>query len=421
MTTATPKKNKATRRPRCQHCHKQFYTQSTKAIFCTRICKDRATAAKKRTVYITKAADSAFMQTLAFEASRAGTYEIFTGHTAESLAGLYALYVLKQRANRFSDAKDYELSHIAPSQGQDIVGLYHPQNLVVAPKAMNRAHGNQYWGHGLSIDRNKLKSRYMIEKGTPQAEIIKGIIQFIGPDVIAQATKLAGIQPRRRIATLSWLREHLNPHNPQHRDWLDNLDTMHTTALTALKATVQGKEGSDFKIVTRAYTQFEMLLLGIAQQARYRSELTEVHEAVYAAVEAYITANFSSDWLWGRSIAEVVRFMPDTIMTKPELQALFDVLHGKEIREVEPMLEAFAKRCKVRQGLSSAVTPITYKAQQPVLLGTLSFLANAREFADELDAVEGAYVQDVIPVLPRAIAMQPGHTLAYEHDPLPWD
>lgn len=122
------------------------------------------------------------------------------------------------------------------------MGLYHPQNLIVAPKAMNRSHGNQHFGHGLSIDRNKLKPRYMIEKGTPQADIIKGIIQFIGPDVIAQATKLAGIQPRRRVAMLSWLREHLNPHNPQHRDWLDNLDTMQTKALTALKAVVQGKE-----------------------------------------------------------------------------------------------------------------------------------------------------------------------------------
>lgn len=404
MQHESPNKIKAVRQPTCPQCKTRFRTKSAKAIFCTRTCKDRATAAKKRTVYITKAADSAFMQTLAFEASRAGTYEIFASHTAESLAELYALYVLKQRANRFGDAKDYELSHIAPSQGQDIVGLYHPQNLVVAPKAMNRAHGNQYWGHGLSIDRNKLKSRYMIEKGTPQAEIIKGIIQFIGPEIIAQATKLAGIQPRRRIATLSWLREHLNPHNPQHRDWLDNLDAMHTTALTALKTTVQGKEGSDFKIVTRAYTQLEVLLLGLEQQAQYRPELIEVHDAVYAAVEAYITANFSSDWLSGRSIAEVVRFMPDTIMTKPELQALFDVLHGASVDAIRPVLDSFTQRCKDRQGLSQ---PVTYKAQQPVLLGTLSFAA-------ELDAVEGSYVQDVIPVL------LPGHTPAYEHDPLPW-
>lgn len=416
MSKATPATHKATRRTRCQHCHKQFRTKSAKAIFCTRICKDRATAAKKRTVYITKAADSAFMQTLAFEASRAGTYEIFTGHTAESLAELYALYVLKQRANRFGEAKDFELSHIAPSQGHDIVGLYHPQNLVVAPKAMNRAHGNQHYGHGLSIDRNKLKSRYMIERGTPQAEIIKGIIQFIGPDIIAQATKLAGIQPRRRIATLSWLREHLNPHNPQHRDWLDNLDTMHTTALTALKATVQGKEGSGYQIKTRTYTQFEVLLLGLEQQAQYRPELIEVHDAVYAALATYITANFSSDWLWGRSIAEVVRFMPDTIMTKPELQALFDVLHGKEVEVIRPVLDSFTQRCKERQGLSQ---PIAYKAQAPRVLATLqspvSLAADARSFAECLDGEEVGAVQVPVLVLSQA------YSVPQPVEPLPWD
>lgn len=69
MTNATPATHKAERRPRCPHCRKQFRTSSTKAIFCTRICKDRATAAKKRTAYVAKATDSAFMQTLAFEAS----------------------------------------------------------------------------------------------------------------------------------------------------------------------------------------------------------------------------------------------------------------------------------------------------------------------------------------------------------------
>lgn len=421
MSEATPATHKPVRRPRCRHCRKQFRTSSTKAIFCTRICKDRATAAKKRTAYVAKATDSAFMQTLAFEASRAGTYEIFTFHTPESLAELYGLYVLKQRANRFGDAKDYELSHIAPSQGHDIVGLYHPQNLIVAPKAMNRSHGNQHFGHGLSIDRNKLKPRYMIEKGTPQADIIKGIIQFIGPDVIAQATKLAGIQPRRRVAMLSWLREHLNPHNPQHRDWLDNLDTMQTKALTALKAVVQGKEASDFKITTRTYTQLEVLLLGLEQQAQYRPELIEVHDAVYAALSLLISENFSSEWKPYWSLIQMIEALSSqpsmrAHLSAPELlQALFDVLHGREVGAILPVLAVFTERCKKRQGLSQ---PITYKAQQPVLLGTLSFLAGARGFAAEQDAVG---VQDIAPVLL-------GHTATYEHDrraerydPLPWD
>lgn len=401
MSKATPATHKAARRTRCQHCRKQFRTKSTKAIFCTRICKDRATAAKKRTAYVAKATDSAFMQTLAFEASRAGTYEIFTGHTPESLAELHGLYAFKLRANRFGYAKDYELSHIAPSQGHDIVGLYHPQNLIVAPKAMNRSHGNQHFGHGLSIDRNKLKPRYIIEKGTPQADIIKGIIQFIGPDVTAQATKLAGIQPRRRFALLSWLREHLNPHNPQHHDWLDNLDTMHTTALTALKATVQGREGSDFKIVTRAYTQLEVLLLGLEQQAQYRPELIEVHDALYAALSRLISENFSSEWVPYWSLIRMVEALNSrpslrAHLSAPELlQALFDVLHGKEVVSIRPVLEAFAERHSGAVERIPPYKPIVFKAQRPVR-GVAAVQAPI-SFAAELDS--HLMTPDVIPVL----------------------
>lgn len=427
MTSATPKKQ-IKRQPTCPHCKKRFRTTSSKAVYCTRTCKDKAASAKKRVKYVAKATDSEFMRTLAFEASRAGTYEIFTGHTPESVAELYGLYVLKQRANRFGETKDYELSHIAPSQGHDFVGLYHPRNLVVAPKAMNRAHGNRHYGHGLSLDRNKLNPRYMIEKGTPQADIIKGIIQFIGTDTVAEAAKLAGIQPRRRIATLSWLREHLNPRNPQHRDWLDNLDTMHTTALTALKATVQGKEGSDFKIVTRAYTQLEVLLLGLEQQTVYRRELSEVQGIMYATLGQLISERFSKDWMPYWTLLGMVESLSRqpamrAHLSAPELlQALFDVLHGKEVDAIRPVLEAFAERHSGAVERIPAYAPIVFRMQRPasvvaMVQSPISFNADARSFADCLDE-EG---RDDVPVLLPLSEVYQVAPFATQVEPLPWD
>jgi len=406
MTTATPKKTKATRQPTCPHCKKRFRTTSAKAIYCTRTCKDKAASAKKRVKYVAKATDSAFMRTLAFEASRAGTYEIFTGHTPESLAELHGLYVLKQRANRFGDAKDFELSHIAPSQGREIVGLYHPQNLIVAPKAMNRAHGNRHYGHGLSLDRNKLNPRYMIKKGTPQADVIKGIVQFIGTETVAEAAKLAGIQPCRRIAMLSWLHEHLNPRNPQHRDWLDNLDTMQTKALTALKASVQGKSGSDFKITTRSYTQLEVLLLGLEQQIQYRPELVKVHDAIYAALSPLISDRFDDEWVpyWTLiGMVESLSRQPSLhdLLSAPELlQAIFDVLHGKDVNAIFPVLEAFVERHSGAVERIPPYAPIVFRMQRPVSVvatvqSPVSVLAG--RFADELDI--HLMTPEVIPVL----------------------
>jgi hypothetical protein len=422
MTTATPNKNKAERRPTCPHCKTRFRTSSITAIYCTRECKQNAATAKKRVRYTEKAGDSAFFQTLAFEAQRAGTLEVFTGLDAESLAELYHLYAFKLRANRFGEAKDFELSHIAPSQGEDTVGLYHPQNLIVAPKAMNRSHGHQHFGHGLSIDRNKLNPRHTVERGETQKAIVQRIIKFIGPDVVAQASKLAGMQPSKRVTVLTWLRAHLDPSNSQHHTWLTGLDTMTTKALTALKASIEGKEGCDFKITTRAYTQFEVLYRELERHAQHRPELAQVVKVIHVAA-GHFFSSWSADVICSRSIDELVGWVPANFMSLPALQALFDVLHGKDVDAIRPVLEAFAERHSGAVERIPPYQPIVFKAQRPVRLvaamqSPISFLAHAREFAAELDAVG---VQDIAPVLL-------GHTATYEHDqraerrdPLPWD
>lgn len=394
MTAAAPKKTKATRQPTCPACKKRFRTTSITAIYCTRECKQNAATAKKRVRYTEKARDSAFFQTLAFEAQRAGTLEIFTGLDAESLADLYHLYAFKLRANRFGEAKDFELSHIAPSQGEDTVGLYHPRNLTVAPKDMNRCHGTRHYGHGLSIDRNKLNPRHTVERGETQKAIVQRIIKFIGPDVVAQASKLAGMQPSKRVTVLTWLRTHLDPSNTQHHTWLTSLDTMATKALTALKAGIEGKEGCDFKFTTRAYTQFEVLYRELERHAQQRPELAQVVKVIHVAA-GHFFSSWSADVICSRSIDELVGWVPADFMSPTELQALFDVLHGKGVDAIRPVLEAFAERHSGAVERIPPYMPIVFNARRPVRV--VATVQAPISFAVELDA--HLMTPDMIPVL----------------------
>lgn len=414
MQHESPNKIKATRRLTCPHCKKRFRTTSIKKAYCTPQCQKEATKKKRRVSRVDRAVNAAFFYHLAYECERAGTLQILAFHTIESLVQLYEIYKLRLKANRYGATKDYAISHICPVQGEDIIGLFHPANLVVVPTKLNRNHGTQHHGHGLSINRSALVSKHLVEKGAPRKQTVQRIIAFLGADVVEEVVRIAKIQPTQRHKVLSWLHDHLDPTVPEQRAHLDNLDDMTTIALTALKASVQGNEGSGYQIKTRTYTPLEVLLLGLAQQTAYRPELSVVHDAIYTAIGPFISENFSSDWMRSWCLVGVVESLSRRpslrdILAAPELlQALFDVLHGKEVDVIRPVLDSFTQRCKERQGLPQ---PITYKAQQPVLLGTLSFLADARGFAAELDAVEGGYVQDVIPVL------MPRHTLAYEVDP----
>lgn len=417
MQQDTPNKtNKATRRPRCKHCRKQFRTTSVTAIYCTRQCKQNAATAKKRVRYAERARDSAFFQALAFEAQRAGTLEVFTGLDAESLADLYRLYAFKLRANRFGEAKDYELSHIAPSQGENTVGLYHPRNLTVAPKDMNRCHGTRHYGHGLSVDRNKLNPRHTVERGETQKAIVQRIIKFVGPDVVAQASKLAGMQPSKRVTVLTWLRAHLDPRNSQHHTWLTSLDTMTTKALTALKASIEGKEACDFKITTRAYTQFEVLYRELERHAQHRPELAQVVKVIHVAA-GHFFSSWSADVICSRSIDELVGWLPADFMSPPELQAVFDVLHGKEVDAIRPVLEAFAERHSGAVERIPPYKPIVFRVHRPARVvatvrDPISFHAGARSFADCLDG-EGL---DIVPVLLAATRVYS----ALQVESLPW-
>ena len=429
MSKATPATHKAVRRPRCKYCQKQFRTTSIKKIYCAPQCQKEATKKKRRVSRTNRATHSAFFYHLAYECERAGTLQILTGHTVESLVALYDVYKLKLKANRYGETKDYEISHIHPVQSDsDAIGLFHPENLVVVPTKLNREHGTQHYGHGLSINRSALVSKHSVEKGAPRKQTVQRIIAFLGADVVAEAVKIAKIQPTQRHKVLSWLHDHLDPTVPEQRAQLDNLDDMTTIALTGLKAALEGKESSGFTIKTRTYGPLEVLLLGLEQQVQYRPELIEVHDAIYAALSCLISEDFSSEWVpyWSLiRMVEALNSQPSlrAHLSAPELlQALFDVLHGKAVDAIRPMLEVFAERPSGAVERIPPYKPIVFKAQRPARVvatvqAPISVAADARSFAEFLDG-EG---QDDVPMLLPLSELCQMAPLADSVEPLPWD
>lgn len=410
MTTATPNKTKVTRQPTCPACKKRFRTTSIKKIYCTPQCQKEATKKKRRVSRTNRATHSAFFYHLAYECERAGTLQILTGHTVESLVALYDVYKLKLKANRYGETKEFEISHVHPvrSDSAETIGLFHPTNLVVVPTKLNRAHGAQHCGHGVSINRNALVSKHSVEKGAPRKQTVQRIIAFLGADVVAEAVKIAKIQPTQRHKVLSWLHDNLDPTVPEQRAHLDNLDDMTTIALTGLKAKLEGKEGSGLQIKTTILTLFQVLSQELERHTQHRPELTEVLDIICKRVSPFTALHMSR-----------------TTLSDDETQAVFDVLHGKPVEAIRDVLTEFVERHTSTMDNGEripAYQPIVFKAQRPAKVGAkvhspVSVAADARSFADCLDG-EG---QDDVPMLLPVSELYQIAPLANQVEPLPWD
>jgi hypothetical protein len=371
MTTATTRNtSKAERRPTCPHCSKRFRTRSAVKKFCTVECQKEATKLKRRISYEYRATNSAFFYHLASEAERAGTLQIFQGHDVDSLVALYNVYKFWLRANRYGDDKLYDISHICPVRGIT-VGLYHASNLVVAPSVMNRAHRTKSYGHGLSIPRTDLKQRYDVAKGCNRKDLIKRIISYLGMDVVAEAVKVAKIQPTQRHKTLAWLYDYLDPLNPEHTKHLDVIEGMSGKALSELKAVLQDREVSGFKVSSAGFTPLHVLFNELQRHAVIRPNLLEVRGCLLQLAPEHL-----------------IRFRAQTVLNPDELQSLFDVLHGKEVSEVlEVFTEAVANKHSVFEDGERvpAYAPIKFTIPARTVEPVVKVLETFTSFADELD------------------------------------
>lgn len=410
---ATPSTNNpAVRRPRCKHCRKQFKTTSAVKVYCALQCQRDATKKKRRVSRVDRALGSAFMYHLAYECERATTLEILRGHTVTSLVTLCGVYKLRLKANQYGSVKDFEISHIAPVKGHDTIGLYCAENLVVSPTKFNRDHGTTHYAHGRSIPRSTLQSRHTVEKGASRKATVARIIKYLGADVVEEVVRIAKIQSTPKAKLVSWLRDNLNPSIEQHRTWLESLDEMKPMALKALKAKIEGKDAKDYAIKTRTFSAIEVLLTELSRHVAHRPDLVPVQMAVRS-----LMGTFFSSWtnLHYHSTQYLVGILPDNFLTEPQLQALFDCLHGKP---AETFLQAI--------GASLPGAELVPARSPAILLAVLPVPTSAAvTFADELDTV---FVPDIVPVLLQAhSATRERSDASYDTDgraercdPVPW-
>ncbi|MBN3964315.1 hypothetical protein IMW75_03320 [Pseudomonas gregormendelii] len=404
MTTATPtktnKSTKATHRPTCKHCKARFRTTSAVKVYCTTQCQKEATQKKRRVSRIDRATNSAFFYHLAYECERAGTLQILSFHSVESLVALYEVYKLKLKANKYGTTKDYEISHICPvRRDSDSIGLYHAENLVVVPTKLNRQHGTQHFGHGLSIAYSALQPKHMVEKGASRKDTVARIIKYLGENLVTEVVRAAKIQTTQRHKLMGWLHDHLDPTLPEQRTHLDNLDEMSTIALSALKLKIEGKEGSGFTIKTTILTPSAVFVQELERHSTHRPELIEVLDVLCKRVAPFTAFHQSR-----------------TTLSEDEQQAVFNVLHGASVESIRYVLTDYIQRIISAKDHADPLTgaeqrippctPIRFNVQRPTKV-----LVAFKDFAAELDAYD---TQNIVPVL------FPVHTLAYEFDPVPW-
>lgn len=282
--------------------------------------------------------------------------------------------------------------------------MYYADNLVLSPQKPNKAHGTNYYSGGRRIARSDCQPRHAVHENERDSDVLERLIDYLGKPLIDEVVKLAKIKPTRRNELLRWLREFLNPSDPVHARHLKNLAVMTTVALSTLQSDLKGKEAKGWSPKTVRYSPVAVLVMELERHAQYRSELSQVLEDL-----PYI------QYLRLRSTDEVA--------DRDFAQAIFDLLHGKTVGDVQHVIDDFVQRnTKVidyasleesfgtvyerpdRKERIPAYKPIRF----PVLLARIQTPAFAVPFADTLDGQPA----DILPVL---FSVQP--EVSYE--PLP--
>ncbi|MDH1622186.1 hypothetical protein N5F07_13520 [Pseudomonas chengduensis] len=186
------KSTTTTKRKRtCHHCKSSYTPSRSDQKFCSDECRYKAKSEKQSKANqkklerrVSRLRRTGFGQYLVRESVRAGTVQILTGHTPETLHELATLRTDCFINNGVSlDGelnKVYELSHICPVNGHSIVGLLHPHNLVIAEKVFNRSRSKRYMGGGKWIDRKNLLPQWHVDADTPVAQVYSKIEKFLG-------------------------------------------------------------------------------------------------------------------------------------------------------------------------------------------------------------------------------------------------
>ncbi|MBI7390000.1 hypothetical protein JEV46_22920 [Pseudomonas aeruginosa] len=345
--TATPN---TTRKPSTQKqrtckakgCSKRFTVKPSHPgkLYCSATCKDSvkvrkvsAERAKEREQKrLDNAHKSAFFHFLAAECKRAGTLEILHNHDVDSLMALHYVYSDRLRFNRFGAVRTFDLCHIYPVAGERL-GLLRADNLVIAPAALNKAHGNRHFGSGVSIDRASLKKSLRVSKDAASSEITERIVKYLGKAVVAEFSALANLQPTQRFKNVLFLQQHwealveIKPEMKSHSD----LDKLSSVVISGLVAQVKGKPG--FKPSADVVRVIDVLHGECERLQAYSPELAALTKALAEVAEDDVID------LGRGMVTTQAKNVPSSA-----IKAVFDALHGAEVAFAVKALKAVSSR-----------------------------------------------------------------------------
>ncbi|MEY9334261.1 hypothetical protein ABH911_004572 [Pseudomonas protegens] len=361
------------RQPTCPQCQKRFRTKSKTAKFCGTTCRTSFNNEARRVTYLFNATNSPFFQELARQAVRARTLLIYRDFSQEQLEALYDVYAACQKMNGYGLRKQYgeaqfEISHIAPVRGNASVGLFRADNLVIAPMALNRAHGTKHFAGGASLPATDLSPRFALEKDSNHADVIQRIITLIGEKVVMAVVKSKKIQPSKRQALYSWLVDHLDPANPDHAKHLTTIETASACVLSGIKKELEGKvAATDFRVFLSYHDDASVLMCEWERVGKaYRPEILPALERLQ-----FLDANTSTRF----------RLEFDAI----DMQLIFDMLHGKPAYTVDTVIDAMYAKA-----LASPVmyqpTEALQQTVQPAVQLPVARKSVTLSFIEELDS-----------------------------------
>ena len=186
----------------CKHCTKAFLGRSNKQ-YCSDKCATAARVNKHRKQktdsgvrkYVKKAdrfEQTSFALYLYKELKRAGTVQILQGNTAESLHELSRLKRQCSRHSGYDSGKPtgaYHQCHIWPVKPiNGRIGLLHPENLVIAPRPFNLAHGAKQptrLGVGRFISTFALLETHNLSSHDTAAQVFQKVKRLLGQEWVA--------------------------------------------------------------------------------------------------------------------------------------------------------------------------------------------------------------------------------------------
>lgn len=335
----------------CTVCKKKYQPQHKAMKTCSEECKlarrnksVRNGARKKRELKPLQMSN-AFIRLLLRHAKQAGTVQIVQGIISEQLTELHEMHKLHQRANSTSSAAfgDFQFSHVYPVKGQKHTGKFVPVNLVVASAGLNRSFKSTHLGGGAFIHFTDKSSKWDVQAGMSDRDIMELMIECITLPVWEAFTKVTKLPASTRQAHLDTLGTLLDPSNPDHAEYLKVMNTpgISTQDLKSLVEAVTGKEL--FQVSTVCYvSRMVVLILEMKRMSAYRPELLPVLN-VLEQVEQ-MSSHFAHD-----SFA----------ITEFDEGLFFDILHGKAVTETTmEVLDDFLVECLTSIYDAAAIRPM---------------------------------------------------------------